>query len=187
MTRSSQRVFLVSVAGALAIGVTGCVETSVYEKAARDLEAVQRTSAQKDLQVRSLQWQLAQLGQQVYEAQQRNEAYQAQLRAEIQKLAAQNAELAERLTKEEQARAALLATAAADTAAPPGRAGGRADDVRRLIAALDARNAQIVEQLGRIERQLAASAAVRAPPEGRVERRAPGSDIRDPWDFGSRK
>jgi DNA anti-recombination protein RmuC len=192
MARSTLRPLLVSLAavtGALALGATGCVETSLYEKTALQLEEAHRAATQKDQQIRALQWQLAQLGQQLYEAQQRTEAYQGQLQAQIQKLGAQNAELAERLTREERARATLLAATVAESASPPGRAGARPDDVRRLIAAVDARNAQIVEQLGRIERHLGSRPGLGGDAAGGAGARTPqpGGDIVDPWGFGSRK
>ena len=52
-----------------------------------------------------------------------------------------------------------------------------------MIAASDARNAQILEELARIERLLGQREAARGEPPAR----AITQDIVDPWGFGSRK
>ncbi len=54
--------------------------------------------------------------------------------------------------------------------------------LRRIIAATDARNAQILEELARIERLLGNREA-----GSRQAPRATTNDVIDPWGFGSRK
>jgi hypothetical protein len=179
------RVLLVPLCCALASFATACVETATYEKAESQLDEARRAGAQKDQQVRVLQWQMATLDQQLRVAEQRSEAAQQKLYAQVQQLVAQNGELAERLSKEERERTALLAAGAASL--PTGKdaksAAARPEDLRRLIAAFDARNAQILEELARIERVLGNRSHGDAP----RDRPSSMGDVVDPWGFGSRK
>jgi len=161
------------------------VETATYEQAQTQLEEARRAGAQKDQQIRAFQWQLAVLDQQFRAAEQRNEAVQQALSAQLQKLGAVNLELSERLSKAERERAALAAAASAFPLSVKDAHTGRhdgTDDLRRIIAATDARNAQILEELARIERLLGSREAVH-----REGPRATTNDVIDPWGFGSRK
>ena len=173
----------------LPLGPLGCVETGIYEKTASQLEEVRRASARKDEEIRAYQWQAAALGQQLRDAQARGEALQRELSTQVQQLTASNASLTERLKKVESERTALaLAASEPPPATRDGRplaASLRPEDLRRMIAATDARNAQIVEELARIERLLG-SAPRAAPVESRSQA-AQGGDVVDPWGFGSRK
>jgi len=182
------RTFLLLLGLPIALSAAGCVEMGTYEKTASQLDEARRAGAQKDQQIRVLQWQLAVLDQQFRAAAQHNEAVQQGVSAEMQKLAAANVELTERLNKAERDRAAL--EAAASTLPPAGKdAKGvhygdmRPEEMRRLLLTLDARNAQMVEELARIERLL----GKRDPPLREPPARASNNDVIDPWGFGSRK
>lgn len=159
---------------------SGCVETAVYEKTAAQLDAAARAATQKDQQIRGLEWQVAVLAQQVREAELRAGATQRELAAQLRELTAQNATLAERIKKEEEDRRRLPSELPADDGKK------RPEDLRRLIAAVDAQNARLMERLGRLEQKIDARGEERAP------RKAPGSgrtidaDIVDPWGFGAR-
>lgn len=189
MASRGLRALLVSLSFALALGATACVETATYEKAESQLDAARRAAAQKDDQIRALQWQLAVLGQQFREGQQRNEAFQRDLYAQVQQLAAANGGLSDRLKKAESERAALLLAGPGDAAPATGRgdakAGPRADDLRRMVTAFELRNAQILDELARIERLLANRAGGHAgdAPKNPTSM----GDVVDPWGFGSRK
>jgi septal ring factor EnvC (AmiA/AmiB activator) len=158
---------------------TGCVETAVYEKTAAQLDASMKAAAQKDQQIRGLEWQVAVLAQQVREAELRAGAAQRETAAQLRELAAQNAALMERIKKEEEDRRRLVSEVAADDGKK------RPEDLRRLLAAVDAQNARLLERLGKLEQKIDAR-GVEAP------RKAPGSgrtidaDIVDPWGFGAR-
>ncbi len=180
---------LPAIAIALALGSAACVEQGTYDRAASQLDDARRAGAQKDQQIRTLQWQLAVLDQQFRAAEQRNESVQQTLSAELQKLGAANLELGDRLSKEQRDRATLLAASAPLPSLPgkDARAGrDGAEDLRRVIAALDTRNAQILEELARIERLLGGRQGARGEAPSRGERSTAG-DVIDPWGFGSRK
>jgi hypothetical protein len=174
---------------ALALGAEGCVETATFEKVQGQLDEAQRAAAQKDQQIRVLQWQLGVLDQQFRASEQRHEVAQQAMHAEVQRLGAANLELGERINKEARDRAALLAAASAplpSSTDPKGaHAPPRPEDLRRMLLTFDARNTQILEELARIERLLA-NRPPRADPPPR-ERPTPGGDVIDPWGFGSRK
>lgn len=167
----------------LALAIAGCVESATHDKTVADLNAAQHAGQLKDEQIRALQWQVAVIAQQYREAQARSDALQRELSEKMQQLSATNAQLAEQLKKEQDERARLVATL------EQGSAGGRdgklrPEDVQRRLAAMDARNALILEQLGRIERSLAAP---RSEPPRAAPRASASSDVVDPWGFGSRK
>ncbi len=140
---------------ALTLAATGCVESGTYDKAAAQLEDARRAVLQKDVQLRAYDWQVQTLAQQLREGQQRSDALARELIAQAQHLTAVNSALAEKVTHLELERADMLQAESRRAAEPPGPRGVRPDEVRRLIAATDARNAQIVEELARIERALA--------------------------------
>ncbi len=166
---------------------SGCVESGTYEQATTQVLNARVAVAQKDVQIRAYEWQLATLTQQLREWQQRAEVRDREREAQIQQLTATNASLAERVKQIEQERADLLKAESAQAADPrtPGREprGLRPDEVRRLMAAAEARNLQILEELARIQRSLG-SRPPPNPPDGGGAR---ASDVMDPWGFGSRK
>jgi hypothetical protein len=177
----------------LALCGTACVESGAYEKSLSQLEDARHASAQKDDQLRAYQWQLGALAQQLRDAQQRSDTLQRELFAQVQQLTATNGSLAERLKKAENDRAGLLAAAAAAAEPPVGRDGKpgreplRPEELRRMLTAAEARNAQIVDELSRIERLLGSSPRAHG---GEVTAGKPGmgvGDVVDPWGFGSRK
>jgi|HubBroStandDraft_2_1064218.scaffolds.fasta_scaffold414250_1 hypothetical protein len=183
----TSRAILVCLSGLLAFGSTACVETAAYEKTAAELDQARRVVAYKDQQIQAFQWQLAVLGQQFREAQQRSEAQQRELAARLQQLGEMNAGLASKL-KETEAHGQPFEA----EGEPLPKAAARPDDMRRLIAAVDARNAQLAESLARIERLLLGRGAPRAEGSRReddVARKARdlSGDLVDPWGFGSRK
>jgi septal ring factor EnvC (AmiA/AmiB activator) len=181
--------WLLPLTAVLALGAPACVDSSAYEKSMSQLEDVRHAAAQKDDQLRAYQWQLGALAQQLREGQQRSDALQRELFAQVQQLTATNASLAERLKKAESDRAGLLSAAAAAADAPPARdgKGPRPEELRRMLAAADARNAQIVDELARIERLLGNSGGPRIH-GGETAGSKPGvGDVVDPWGFGSRK
>jgi hypothetical protein len=161
--------------------LSGCVETAVYEKTAAQLDAATRAGGQKDQQIRGLEWQVAVLAQQVREAELRAGAAQRELAAQLRELTAQNAALAERLKKEEEDRRRIAGELSADDGKK------RPEDLRRLIAAVDAQNARLMERLGRLEQKIDARAGEeRAPHKGPGTGRTIDADIVDPWGFGAR-
>jgi hypothetical protein len=166
----------------LALGVSACVESGPE---VQRLEDARRALDRKDVEIRAYQWQLAVLGQSLREAQQRGDVRERELVAQVQQLVAERATLAERLKKAETDLAAMSAALPSD-ATGKGDTRANAEALRRIIIAADARNAQIVEELARIARQLGArspggagEAVTKGPP--------PGQDVVDPWGFGSRK
>ena len=177
------------VAVLLSSGVSGCVETGLYEKAAQDLDGARRESLQKDQQIRALQWQLAAAGQQVQLVTQQDAAALAEAERRAQEATASNRALAERLLAKEQeaARLAVALAHADDDAsakhAPPGTTVRlRPEDLKRIEAAASSRDAELTKLLARIEKILGARAA-------RSGERAPRvleGDLVDPWD-GERK
>lgn len=168
----------------LALSLAGCVESGAHDRTVADLAAAQRAGQLKDEQIRALSWQVSVITQEYRAAQARSDALHKELGEKMQQLAAANAQLAEQLKKEEEERARLVATL--EQGAAGGRDGkARPEDVQRRLAAMDARNALILEQLGKIERALgtARSEAPRATPRPS----ASTGDVVDPWGFGSRK
>ncbi len=172
------------------------MEAGTYEKAASQLEEARRAEVQRNTEIRALQWQIAMLGQQLAEAEQRHDASQRELHAQVQQLTGTNAGLAERLKKSESDHAALLLTLSAESQAAANTTprDPRADDLRRRMALAEARSAAILEELGRIERLLGEA---RQPPsrstirpgadEGGARRgTAAAGDVVDPWG-GSRR
>jgi DNA repair exonuclease SbcCD ATPase subunit len=172
----------------LAIGAAGCVETAAYEKAAAELDQARRTAAYKDQQIQAYQWQIAVLGQQLREAQARSEAQQRELGSRLQQLGEANAELAGKLREAEARRVPF--PPAEEPPPPTGKPRpddkARVEDLRRMIAAVDARNAQLAEAVARIERILSRSHPEAEPPRKPPPQAAP-ADLVDPWGFGSRK
>jgi hypothetical protein len=164
------------------VSTAACAEVGLNDRGASQLDEARRALERKDLEVRAYQWQLGMLAQQLREGQARSDALQRELFAQVQQLTAQNASLAERLKKAESDRAAL--------AAAPGDAVGRGQDarsnveaLRRVLAASDAHNAQIAEELARIAKILGA----KPPADAGTPRTPAGIDVVDPWGFGSRK
>jgi hypothetical protein len=184
MLSRGPRALLLSLSTVLAFGTAGCVESAVYDKATSQLDQARHLATQKDEQIRTYEWQLATLGQQLRDAQGRSDAVQHELHAQVQLLTAESASLAERLKKLESERASWLATAGEATARD-GKGGPRPDELRRLIAANDARNAQIADELARIERLLGNGGRARGGDD--APRRPTAGDVVDPWGFGSRK
>jgi septal ring factor EnvC (AmiA/AmiB activator) len=173
----------------LALGSTACVETGTYEKAQNQLEEAQRTEVQRNTEIRALQWQLASLRQQLGETEQRHDAWQRELHAQVQQFAAINAALTERLKKSESEHAALLLTVSAESQPTTPGHDPRADDLRRRMALDEARGAAILEQLGRIERLLTQSPPVTSRSSGEAGSHggtATAGDVVDPWG-GSRR
>lgn len=181
----SARLAIAALGASLLTGATGCVETSVYERTARQLDLASRTVQQKDQQIRALEWQVVTLAQQLREAQLRGEAAQRELSAEVQRLSAMNAALGDRVKKQEEESARALLPLE-DGRAPADRK--RGEDLRRVVAALDAQNARLMERLTRLEQKIDAQAAEgrNRPKVARPERTVDG-DIVDPWGFGARK
>jgi len=173
---------------ALLAGGAGCVEASVHEKTASQLDAARLAAQQKDQQIRALEWQLVTLAQQVREAHLRGDAAQKDLAAQVQQLTAANAALGERLKmKDEESARPPLPSPGDDKDTPPDRR--RTDDLRRLVAALDAQNARLVERLNRLEQKIDARAGIDDRSRGRQARpeRTVDTEIIDPWGFGARK
>jgi hypothetical protein len=180
------------VAALLASGVTGCVETGLYEKAALDLEGSRRESLQKEQQIRALQWQLAAAGQQVQLLAQQDAAVLAEMERRAQEAGAENRALVERVKEREQETARLtlaVARAEDDAAAKHGPAGPtvrlRPEDLKRIEAAAGAHDAELVKLLARVEKLLGDRAPHAAHPGERPPRVLDG-DLVDPWD-GNRK
>ena len=167
----------------------GCVETGTYEKAVSDLGQARHAGARKDEELRAYQWQVSVLEQQLRDAQQRSDALRQDFFTQVQQLTAANASLGERLNKVTSERAALTLALSSESTKPEGRDGkviprdGSPDALRRMLAAADARNAQILEVLQRLERLLGARPAGDAPSINHPEAAA---DVLDPWG-GSRK
>jgi hypothetical protein len=163
----------------------GCVETATYEKAARELDQTRQASLQKDQRIRALEWHLAAVTQQAQLLHQREADARREADTRARELAAATA-LAEKAKAEETARRASVFELPEE--GPPGKkdAASRAcaplrpEDLRRLVAALDARNAPTAEAIARIEKLLREQGA-RPPPS------KPGIDVVDPWGFGARK
>jgi len=167
-----------TLAAALLAGATGCVETSVYDKTAGQLDLASRSVQQKDQQIRALEWQVVMLSQQLREAQLRGEASQRDLGGQVAQLGAQNAACAERVKAAEAARERLSSFMAADEGAPTSGGRPRPDELRRLAAALDAQSAKLMERIGRLEQKIDAHAAEarsqphKPPPDPNADGRA---------------
>jgi chromosome segregation ATPase len=173
----------------LLVGAAGCVETSVHEKVTAQLEQAGRANQQKDQQLRGLEWQLVSLGQQFRESAARSEAMERDIWTQLQQAAAANATLQERLKRAESERTSLTTAIVEDAAGAKGKPAGaqlRPEELRRLLAALDTRNAQLLERINHLEQLIQTRTAnAGALPFTRPE---PGViDVVDPWGFGSRK
>lgn len=176
----------------LAVGATGCVETGLYERAALDLDGARRDNAQKDQQIRALQWQLGSAGQQIQAITQQDAATIGDLERRVQGASVANQALAERLKireQEAQKLAAAVARAEDDASAkhaPPGSTVRlRPEDLKRIEAAVGSRDAEVSKLLARVEKLLGDRAARAARPGERPPRVLDG-DLVDPWD-GDRK
>jgi hypothetical protein len=169
----------------LALGVSACVESGPE---VQKLEDARRALDRKDVEIRAYQWQLAVLGQALREAQQRGDARERELTVQMQQLVAERAALAERLKKAETDLASISAALPSDATGKGSRddARGNAEALRRIIIAADARNAQIVEELGRIARALGARSTASGG-DAVTKGPSPAPDVVDPWGFGSRK
>jgi hypothetical protein len=166
-------VFVAAFAGLV---TSGCAEGTTLDK--RQLEDARRAFDRKEVEVRAYQWQLATLTQQLQTGQQRSDTMQRELFAQVQHLTAENAALSERLARAETERAALAAVPL-DGKAPR----DSVDGLRRALAASEAQNNRVAEELARIGRILGA----RAPEPLAAPKGAPAIDVVDPWGFGSRK
>jgi hypothetical protein len=174
----------------LAVGATGCVETGLYEKAALDLDGARRASAEKDLQIRLLQWQLASAGQQIQAMSARDAALLADAERRAQEASSATQALAERVkAKEQEAEKLALAVARAEEDAASAKHGPqgpsvrlRPEDVKRIEAAASARDADVARLLVRVEKAL----GDRASHPGERPQRVLDGDLVDPWE-GSRK
>lgn len=179
-------------AALLTSGVTGCVETGLYEKAALDLDGARRENLQKDQQIRALQWQLAAAGQQVQSIAQQDAAVLAEMeRREFSAIAANQALTARVTAKEQEAARLTLAVARAEEDAavkhgPPGPTIRlRPEDLKRIESAAGSRDPELTKLLTRVEKILGDRAARVARPGERPPRVLDG-DLVDPWD-GDRK
>jgi small-conductance mechanosensitive channel len=173
----------------LAAGATGCVESGLYEKATRDLDASRRENGQKEQQIRALQWQLASAGQQMQAISQQDAIVLADLDRRVKEAAAANRALAERLKgREQEAEKLTLAVARAEEEAsakrgPPGPTVRlRPEDLKRIEAAASSRDPEVSKMLARVEKILSDRAARAAAPGQRFV----DSDLIDPWN-GDRK
>jgi hypothetical protein len=180
------------VAALLASGVTGCVETGLYEKAALDLDGARRENIQKDQQIRALQWQVASAGQQVQVISQQDAVILNDLERRLQEAGAASRALAEQLkAKAQEAEKLTLAVARAedDASAKHGPQGPtvrlRPEDLKRIEAAASSRDAEVSKLLARVEKLLGARPAAATRPGERPPRVLEG-DLIDPWD-GERK
>jgi chromosome segregation ATPase len=185
----ARRALALALTAAAALGSSACVEAGTYEKATSEIAELRRQSQQKDEQLRALQWQIAVVAQQLRDAQARSAAVERDLNAQVAQLSAANAALGEQMKRAEDERA-RLAAAADESLAAASKGGGslRAEDVRRLLAAIEARNARVLEELARIERALAnAHNEAAAAPGNKAAARPTTGDVVDPWGFGSRK
>jgi uncharacterized membrane protein YccC len=183
---------------AFPLAQAACVDNAVHESTVQKLEEARRSLAVRETEIKAYQWQLATVAQQIQESQARSDAREKELYAQLRDLAATTAALGERLKKVE-SEGAAMALASSAPAGDPGRDGRdvrpslRPDELRRLFAAADARNALVLEQLARIERLLSGGpggpGAPALPAANTVPRRPPlpGADVRDPWGFESRK
>ena len=176
----------------LASGVSGCVETGLYEKAALDLDGARRESLQKDQQIRALQWQLAAAGQQVQLVAQQDAATLAEMERRVQAATSATQALAARMTAKEQETAKLtqaVARAEDDASAKHGPPGPtvrlRPEDLKRIEAAAGAHDAELIKLLARVEKLLGDRGARAAHPGERPPRVLDG-DLVDPWN-GDRK
>lgn len=177
------------VAVLLAAGATGCVETALYEKSALDLDRARRDNGMKEQQIRALQWQIASAGQQYQELSQKDAAALADLDRRVQEAAEANRVLAERLkTREREAEKLTLALARAEDEASAKRGPQgptlrlRPEELKRIEAAVSARDAEVSKLVARVEQLLdraaAAASTGQRPPRG-IE-----SDVVDPWTDG---
>ena len=180
------------VAALLAAGVTGCVETSLYEKAALDLDGARRENGQKEHQIRVLQWQLASAGQQLQAAAQKDSTALADLDRRVQEAAEANRALAERLKAREQEAEKLtlaLARAEDEASAKRGPQGPtlrlRPEELKRIEDAAGSRDAEVSKLLARVEKLLGDRAARAAGP-GERSPRGVVDELIDPWN-GDRK
>lgn len=187
-SRSIRSIVLALGVSLLACG-TGCAESSVPDKTAAELQAAMRASQYKDQQIRAYEWQLAALSQHVRAMQAQYEATQRELAAKLEQATIATASYADKLKHEEDERQELAARLAV-AEAKGGR--GRPDDLRRLIASIEAQNARLVERIGRLEQKIEAHAldeknAARRPLSPTPKERTVDGDIIDPWGFGARK
>jgi len=169
---------------AVALSAAGCVDTATYDKTVSEVAELRRASQLKDEQLRAMQWQVMGVAQQLREQAARSEAMQREMQAEVVRLSAANATLAEQMKRVEDERARLAA--AEEGVAVASRSGGtvRAEDVRRLLAAMEARHAAVLQELARIQRTLAGARG--EPPVNKAAARPSELDLIDPWG-GSRK
>jgi hypothetical protein len=177
------------VAVLLAAGVTGCVETALYEKAALELDGARRENGMKEQHIRALQWQLASAGQQLQELSQKDATALADLDRRVQEASEANRALAARLkAREQEAEKLTLAVARAEDEASAKRGPQgptlrlRPEELKRIEAAVSSRDAEVSKLVARVEQLLDRAAAAASsgprPPRG-VE-----SDVIDPWTGG---
>lgn len=178
------------VAVLLSAGLTGCVETALYERAALNLDGARRDNGLKDQQIRALQWQLASAGQHHQVLTQKDAVALAELDRRMQEASAANRALAERLKareKEIEKLTLALAHAEEEAAAKRGPQGPtvrlRPEELKRLEAAVSARDAEVSELIARVEKLLAERAAAAASP-GERPPRGIETDVVDPWNGG---
>jgi len=169
-----------------------CVDNAVHEQTVQKLDDTRRALAVKETEIKAYQWQLATVAQQIQETQARSDAREKELYAQLRDLAATTAALGERLKKVESEGTALTLASSTPAGEPARdgrdvRPGLRPEELRRLFAAADARNALVLEQLARIERLLSGGAALPAGSAPPRRPSSPGADVRDPWSFESRK
>jgi mevalonate kinase len=169
----------------------GCVDSTALDKTTNELDQIRRSEAQKDQQIQALQWQVGALGQRFQAAATQVESERRETDKKLADLAAENHDLAEklRMKQDEAVRLAAAVRDAEDLASQkPGAGGGgarlRPEDVRRIEAAVAARDAELSKTLARIERLLAQRSGGSDRAQERPARTI-GSDLTDPW--GDRK
>src|SRR6478736_5301674 len=83
----------------LVVGATGCVETSLYEKAALDLDRARRENGQRDVHIRALQLQIGFLSQQMQNSSKQSAIVVESLERRVHEDAVAKQQLAEQLVK----------------------------------------------------------------------------------------
>lgn len=168
---------------ALPLGALGCAEGVALDRAVVERDQARIALAQRDQGLYALQWQLGYQAQQERARQQRDEALVRELWARLQALAVENAALVERAKKDEAERVAAEDSAREGAGKGKGQAACgplRAEDLRRIQAAIDARNAPLAELLAKIERLLRERGAIDPRPGTRTVSPSLG-EIIDPW------
>lgn len=180
---------IAAIGASLLAPLTGCVEASVHEKTASQLDAMTKAMAYKDQQARVLEWQVASLAHQLREATAKHDAAMRELAPRLTQASEASQACEERLRREEAEQREIAARLAALESGPKG-ARARPDELRRLVAVLDAQHARLVDRIERLSQKLDARAAEEknaARQRPVKQERTVDADIVDPWGFGLRK